>query len=139
MGRTIKVLKIDQTDHWCDEVAKKARRIFGVYVYDADYRVHLCEMTASYECHFVESQTDYPNDFDEAEEEKLHDQIMTGDAQTDPVCYWHCNYLDRAPEFHITCLPKGPYGVYTLTDGDGDDDHDEAIEEALEYARGNAI
>jgi hypothetical protein len=90
----IKILKRDETEYWAEEVVARAGRIFGVYAYDPSRKVHACELTASYELHFIESQAENCPD-DDSERERLDDEIREGDLYTEPVTYIHCHEIDR--------------------------------------------
>ena len=140
----IRVVKADETLNCMDPfVLRHAKRIFGVYVYDYRLHVHCCEMTASYELHFIESQADYADDLPEKLRERLLDSLMEGDRETPPVCYMHVYHVDGFPLFRPDCLPSGPVGQYVLFKDteprDSDDPHEEAIEDAEEYARCNSV
>src|SRR5947199_10539316 len=50
------VLKNDETANWCEDIVGRAKRIYGVYLFDRNAHVHCAEFTPSYECYFVESQ-----------------------------------------------------------------------------------
>ncbi|NQU42436.1 hypothetical protein HQ520_04070 [bacterium] len=130
----IKVLKIDQTDCWCDEIRENVTRIFSVFVFDSGRKVYCCELTPSYECHFVESQFETPEDMPESEREHLTDEILQGDASTDRVSYYHCHRIDSFPAIQEGFLPDGQAGVFTIT-GLRNRTPAGRLEEALEYAR----
>jgi hypothetical protein len=116
------LLKLDETRHWLDDVAARAGRIFGLYVYDQNRRVHCCEFTPSYECLFVGSAS-VNTDLDDAAT-PLADEIREGDLGTVPVKYIHCHEIDALPEI----------GEYDLKVGVSDlgVQHEE---EAEEYVR----
>ena len=129
----IRVAKIDETFHWIEPYPEVAGRIWGVYVYDANRVVHCCEVTGSYELHFVESQTMVRVSDD------IQMEMLDGDRDTPAVMYLHCGSLDDAEEIdieHDPCnpYPKGGIGTFILFES-YDGDSDAAIEEALEYAR----
>jgi hypothetical protein len=92
----IKILKRDETEYWADDIVARAGRIFGVYAYDPSRKVHCCELTASYELHFIESQAEKCPD-DDHERERLDDEIREGDLYTEPVTYIHCHEIDKLP------------------------------------------
>ena len=138
----IRVLKADETEYWCDEIKAKVKRIFGVYVFDWRRHVHCCELTPSYECHFVEDQAEYVDGLSDGEIDKLDDLIREAQAHNDPVRYYHCSNIDSLPMMaNKYSFPKGTHGVYVFTEeGDPEPkDSDVAVEEALEYGRCNEL
>jgi hypothetical protein len=69
------LVKIDETDKWCDSLKSKVKRIWGIYLIDVTQHTYCCEMTPSYWCDFVES---YPQHFAETstdEQDKLNEEI----------------------------------------------------------------
>ena len=129
----IKILKIEQTDNWCESIKNKVKRIFSVYLFDSKKRVHCCEFTPSFECLFVESQAEFFASTDDAEIENIEEEIRRGDFQTDMVSYLHCHKLESFPRFKIGYLPKGNAGVAMLR-GLKSRTAEERLEEAAEYA-----
>ncbi|HBF33400.1 TPA: hypothetical protein DDW35_02430 [Candidatus Sumerlaeota bacterium] len=130
----IKILKIEQTDNWCEAIRNKVKRIFGVYLFDSKRRVHCCEFTPSYECVFVESQAEFFDASDDAEIENIEEEIRRGDSQTDMVSYLHCHKLESFPRFKIRYLPKENAGVAMLR-GLKSRTAEKRLEEAMAYAR----
>ncbi len=122
------VLKIDETQNWLDQdIVSRAKRIYGVYVFDRSLHVHCCEMTASYECLFVESQFDNP-DLPDREADWLSVDLMAGDNYAEPVRYFHCWQIDGLPRIKEGDVAQG------VIDLDISDE-----EEAFEYVRQRAI
>jgi len=113
----LKIVKIDETDHWCKEVTDLVRRIFGVYVFDARKRVPCCEQTPSFELHFLESQADWSME-DQEPSEEIRDQVdnllFEGDSQTEGVTYIHCSHIENAPTIKEGFCPDGTMGVYKI-------------------------
>jgi hypothetical protein len=115
----LKIAKIDETANWCEEVQKLARRVFGVYVFDARRRVHCCEFVPSHELHLIESQPGYAETLEETD--KVLDIINEGDSQSQKVIYIHCSQIENASN-----IMEGGFipdegvkiGVYKLYQGD---------------------
>lgn len=150
----IRILKLDESEYWTDEIRSQVKRIFGVYVFDPTWRVHLCEWTASYELHRLESQIDFHENTPESIQERIEDEVREAERFSDPVIYVHCHVIDRAERFSQGWFPKGSMGVHTMTgfgsgfEIDPDDPaerrrkeqrHDYAIEEAIEYCSINGV
>jgi len=120
--------------------------IYSAYAYDNNVHVHCCELTPSFECHFLGHVCDYaiddvPDDIAEEIAEEIDNLMMEGDACVDClVSYYHCYSFD--PE-------KNPYnfdsyGVTTYNNEDHDGDTKEelmqcAIDNAIEYYRCNSV
>jgi hypothetical protein len=45
----VKTVALDVTQHWQNDLAEKAGRIYQIYLYDDNRKVHLCSFRASYE------------------------------------------------------------------------------------------
>jgi len=87
------LLRLDETKFWAEEVVRKAKQIFGLYVFDQNRRVLCCEFTPSYECLFVGSAIGN-TDLDGTDAERLDTDIREGDLGTEPVKYIHCHEID---------------------------------------------
>lgn len=130
----IKLLKIEETENWCDEVRQRVSRIFGVYVFDDEQSVHCCELTPSYECHFVGSLVQFEEALlDESDHTTIED-ILEGDIQTPDIQYFHVRVVDSLPAVEINEWPEGKGGISVLTNIEGDT-REEQIEAAIEYVR----
>ena len=130
----IKVVKIDETAYWCRDTVKAAGRIFGVYVYDEQSVTYCCEMSPSYALHFVESQTS------RVVPDEMNQMMLEAGCDTPPVSYVHCRLVDAYPEMPERQFPEERTGQYVLFEADPESpDSVQAIEEALEFARGNAV
>jgi hypothetical protein len=100
-------VKLDETRNWLDSsIVDRAKRIYGVYLFDANLRVHCCEFTPSYECMFVESQFDNPN-LPEREADWLSVEISEQDNYADPVRYFHCHEIEGLPQIEEGDLTQG--------------------------------
>ena len=121
-------VKLDETRNWLDtSVVERAKRIIGVYLFDANLRVHCCEFTPSYECLFVESQWDNPA-LPDREADWLSVDIMEGDNASDPVRYFHAHEIDDLPRIKEGDLTPGVIDL-------GIDNE----EEAFEYVRQRSV
>lgn len=135
----IHIAVIDQTQYWDEEFVKITGRMFGVYVFDKNRHVHCCEITPSYELHFVEDIWENRcevADRDECEADSIDQEILMTDNE--PVSYYHTYVIDGGKDWPACELPEGSVGLRRI-EGPWPDDSDEAIEEALEYARCNGL
>lgn len=122
------VLKLDETQNWLDQgLVSRAKRILGVYLFDANLHVRCCEFTPSYECYFVESQFDNP-DLPDRDADWLCVDLMAGDDCAEPVRYFHCWQIDGLPRIKEGDVAQG------VIDLDISDE-----EEAFEYVRQRAV
>jgi len=90
------IVKLPERDYWCDDVQAMTKRIFGVYALDRRQHFHLCEFCASYELWFLETQYEDTDEVaeDEYKRDELHEMILAGDWDTEPVSYMHRKDID---------------------------------------------
>ena len=99
---------LDETEYWNEDIIQKADKIFGVYLYNPKEITHCCEITPSYELHFMGSfAQEYPEN--ESEHEILYDDIITGDMNTELVKYFHCKGIDKMPLIKRGSIKKGRF------------------------------
>jgi hypothetical protein len=67
--------------HWAEDVFRKAKQVFGSYLFNINRRVHACESVTSYECAFGGSLHENVALGDE-DVERLEAEIRAGDAGT---------------------------------------------------------
>lgn len=132
----VRILQLDETGYWVPNVTERAGKILGVYLYHDDIAVHCCELTPSYELHFVGSFYTNSN-LSEDDREKLEEEIMEGNAAgQEPVMYMHCSRVDAMPKFENFC--DDSVGSYVVKNDDLNESEDERIENAREWLRGNS-
>jgi hypothetical protein len=104
-----RVFKTETTRYWRKDIRRKAGKLFAVYLFDANRHVHACELTPSYEMHYVgPTWTNSVGD-------RMSETIREGDADTDLVSYYHVRGID----------------------GDHDAAYAEALETEMEHLRCN--
>lgn len=147
----IKILKIDQTGNWDKEFLAKYRisRMFGVYIFDSATIVHAAELAGSFECHFVESQPDYPDTLSDKDHGEMLDQIMEADSQTENIAYYHVSDVEQMVPFRRGFFPpqnksgvvsiRGGWSRESMSNQEEDGRRTELIEEALEWCRQNSV
>lgn len=136
-----KLLKIDVTRDYLDEslVRQAGGRIYSVYLVNVNRQVHVCDLSPSYELHFLEDIPERSPD-DEAERERLYDELLEANLETEPVTYSYVRHY-RESDFI-----DGPYAITPedwqekLDEANGDPDkaYDLLLEEVLEYVRANS-
>jgi hypothetical protein len=105
----IKIVLLDETEYWRKDIVSAAKKIFGVYYFDPNSVTHCCELTPSYELHFLQSVPQLLPDTTDLKEE-LFDNIEEGDWNgRDAVSYFHCSNIDKLPELKRGTLQPGVY------------------------------
>ena len=108
------IVKIPERPHWSEDVQALTKRIFGVYALNRRLHFHLCELCASYELWFVETQYEETDEVaaDEDKRDELN-QIILG-ADTERVTYMHVNDVEpmfrRVRRCRLGSLPKTDQG-----------------------------
>lgn len=118
MNADIRLVAIDETRYWREDIAQEAGKLFGVYMYDADQYTCCCEATASRLLMRVYTATE------KGVSEDTHGLILEGDCQTEPDFYMHASRVEQLREV----------GRWK---SDPDDSPEENIESAREYWQGN--
>jgi hypothetical protein len=116
--KNLKVVVLDETQYWREDIAKEAGKLFGVYLYDASRGVYACELTPSHELWFLYTTSENPLS------DELYEAIVEGDSYTEPVSYMHCWRVKGLK--HVAAREADPELSY-----------EENIREAWEYYQGN--
>ena len=119
----IRIVAFDHSEYWNINRPKNCK-LLSVYAYDDALSTYCCEITPSRECHYLGT---VPTEVPEGEEarERFLDQIMDGDAHSDPVAYYHNSNID-ARAFVIGCE----------SDSEEDEEYN-GLEKTLEDFRSN--
>lgn len=83
----LKVVEIDETNCWSDDIVAKAGKLFGVYLYDERVQTFMAELTPSYCLTFLYTNTENRVDDD------THEEIMRNEIH-DPT-YAHVYSVDQ--------------------------------------------
>lgn len=105
-----KVVAINETSDWRDDFIVKCGRLYGLYLFDVNRHVHCCELTPSYELHFIETVAE--KEIDDYTDALLRE--ANAQCQRD-VEYYHCNVIDRMHEssfVHVYPSDKVEYESY---------------------------
>lgn len=91
--RDWRMLKLDERQHWHPDVQAQTTAIWGVYAYDRNTHVHVCELTPSYELYWI--GIDYI-EIDGLTDEQRSELNETIDCYHDsePVIYMHVSDVD---------------------------------------------
>jgi len=128
-----KLAKFDETDGWDKDTKKIAKKIYGIYLYNENVVTHCCEITPSYEMHFLGSVTEEAPD-DDTEREDFLDEIDVADLNTDLISYFHCSTVNAlADDCNIA------YSDYKPTKDEYEDElaYRELIDDLKSEYRGN--
>lgn len=109
------VVKLDETDRWTPDIAARAGKVFGVYLFDAN-----SPACGEFECLFVESQFTNPA-LPDREADWLAVEISERDDHADPVRYLPCALMDSLAQIEEGDLTEGVIDL-------GIEDEDEAFE-----------
>lgn len=125
-------VRFDETSFYDEEFRKKygVGKIYGVYVADFASRTYCCEITPSYEMHFMGSVIDeWPDDDDMRVE--LQDAMDENDRHSERVVYYHCRT--------INALAKARKHAIELDEDDWRDDSESGLEAAQESYYANPV
>lgn len=109
-GNKFAVIAIDETSHWRDDIAEKAKKIEGVYLVNLTEPAHCCELAVSYYATFLRN---FFTNRDAWDDDKLTDLEMDNGGQDGM-------YLTGSSVFNVKKL---------YSEGTEDD--------AIEYEQGN--
>jgi len=132
-----RVFKMDVTGICCPELVELCGgRVFDIYVFDANRHVYVCEMTPSFELHWLEGAPggDYPED----KAEEVDDRLREANLQTEPVIYVHVFDIDLDKCLKYDGLDTEEWSDL-LADCDWDEEkaYEAALEEVLDFYQGN--
>ncbi len=133
----LKIVNLNDGDGWREDILKRAKgRILGKYAFCPDEVTHCCEITPSYELHFIEYFPENPEaDGDEENMEEIEEGANLTMSES-PIIYVHCHTIDALPE--IDYLDR-KVGVYSLTGKHWVSYEWESWEEFEEYICGNSV
>lgn len=132
----INILKLDETSYWREDIQAMAGRLFGIYLYNPAVGVHCCELTPSYELHYMgEAIT---SSLSENDLEALAELLREALADSDDVKYMHCAAVNRQPALANRSVLAVGWAVFGDF-GDEGDTPEECMEAATEYLRGNGF
>jgi len=98
------IIIIDETDMWAEHIQKRAGRLFGIYLANLNEQTYCCELTPSYECHWVKA--DYTVSPDEKETEALKDDVLMASGTNEPVSYFYKQLVDSFPNKTLGEFPS---------------------------------
>lgn len=133
-----RLYKEETTEYWSEGIRARAGKLFGVYIFDANRHVHAAELTPSYEMVYV-GPTWTGHVENEEESQRLFEDILKGDSDTEGVKYVHVHGLDLTKCETVSWDDAAWDRMVAHHDGDTEDAHKEALEKAIEHCRGNGV
>lgn len=86
-----KIVSIDQTKYWSDDIKKQVGKIYTVYLYDASVVTNCCELTPSFELHPLYYSTEFStHKYSEQVENEIDEEFVN----EEPI-YIHCSDVDK--------------------------------------------
>lgn len=122
-----KLVKIDETDQWDEDLVKACGgKIFGIYLYNENEVTHLCELPTSYYLHFLYNNP--MNIVDPDTENDIDEILMEGEN-----IYHSTSFIDNMDNKNtyedVSVLKKEEYET--------DEAYNSLIEDVIEYYRCN--
>lgn len=125
----VTLIKQDMTPfYYLDELSfkDKIKKIYDIYLFNRNEHVHCCEITPSYETHYLRSTYDSEDILSDDELEEIDVFLMEANNGNDNDYYQHCRDVDRFVKENekLSFVDKVEY---------------ESIDEAIEYHNGNHV
>ena len=118
-----KLLKVDETRDWSDDVVSKAVKLYGIYLVDTNEQTYCAELTPSYCAYFLYTIFDGdPDEWFDSVEEQLAEVVSDSDYGN--TSYFHVNSVNKFAH---------DFGEHT----DEFDDYDELVDDYLEDCGAN--
>jgi len=108
----VKVLKIPEKKHWYLDPADmaKIKEIWGVYLFDPYWRVHICSFTPTYEMHPFETQIEFIDGVSDKDIDRIEQDVRANDSYD--ITYMNCHNIDNVKPFRLGWFPKdGKNGI----------------------------
>ena len=110
-------------------------RVFDIYVFDASRYVFACELTPSYELHWLCGTPggEYPED----KREEVDEQLREANLQTEPVIYIHVSNIDLDECLKYRMDAREWIDLLESHECNEEKAHEAALETVIEYYQGN--
>lgn len=130
METNFQIIKVDETEHWSDEIKAKVGKIYCVYLYDKSVVTHCAEITPSYELRPLYYTTEFaPHKFSE----EVDEQIQAEFSNEESVRYFHCSSVDKMEHYPM----KNMLALNKDIEGRDNDEYNELVESTVEYFKCN--
>ena len=122
----LKLVVIDQTEAWSDEIVKKAGKLSAVCLYDERVETHLMDLSPSY--HLTPLYTITENQLDD----ETHEEIVMNDDLS--PFYLYCRGVDASNPMDLS-----KYKVNIRFTNSESESYRNNFEDAVEYFRCNHV
>lgn len=126
MYSKLKLVVIDQTEAWSDEIVNKAGKLSAVCLYDERVETHLMDLSPSYYLTPLYTITERQVD------EDTHEEIVLNDDLT--PFYLYCRGVDA-----LKPMDLAKYKVNIRFTNSESESYRNNFEDAVEYFRGNHV
>lgn len=116
-----RLVAIDETKHWREDIAVACGKIFGVYMYNKNEHTYLCELAPSYTLIPLYSYSE--KEITDA----IAEELMAGNFLCTDVTYVHVTQVDK---LKTQAAPANLNGIYYKNGGRK---YREIMENAEEY------
>lgn len=120
------IIKIDERQHWRDDLRAKTTAIYSVYALDRSSRTFICEATPSYALWWIGYDAEPIDGLSDEDQEALFEAVECS-AQDQAVDYMHVSRVDLLRKERPDCVRK-----VTVDACDEDDDDRKAVDEIME-------
>ncbi len=120
-----RLLSIEETRNWREDIAKACGRIYGVYFYNKNEHTYCCELAPSYSLIPLYSYSE--NEIKDG----MAEELINGDALCSNVIYVHVSQVDK---LKTQPAPASLNGIYYENGGKK---YREIMETAEEYLKCN--
>lgn len=124
-----KLVTLDETKDWRDDVQERAGKVFATYLYDENRVTHCCEITPSFELYHLYSTPLNDDEPDNAIAELVDEEEARARFDGQDIQYIHCA--------DIAGLPDGWFHDAGEEALESDQAWEEARDDAIEYFRAN--
>ena len=122
-----RLLAIEETRNWREDIAVACGKIFGVYLYNKNEHSYCCELTPSYTLIPLYSYAE--NEITD----EIAEELMNGDSLCNDVTYVHVSIVDK---LKTKAAPANLNGNYYKNGGRK---YREIMENAEEYLKCNRL
>lgn len=90
-------VRLNETEHWSDNITSRSKNIYGHYLYDENLVTHICSFDKHYFLRFVGYDFESEFDANDPRYEELDMEIMDGYHSDDMDSYYPIQTIDRIP------------------------------------------
>jgi hypothetical protein len=122
-----RVVLLEQTNEWNDDIKQRAGRIFAAYLLDAGRETNCAELTPSYDLTYLYRTSTKGHDDEDLQATLIAEPDGEGGK------YVHCKVIDNLPESRVYKWNGLPFERA----GTEDETYEKLFEDCVDYFRGN--